>query len=84
MRERKRRLTVRAGLLAVVGALAVVAAGCGGDDGGGSTSIEGLGSSLEEIQELAREEGQVNVVQWPGYAQLTAEFKEATGSELLA
>src|SRR5688572_876196 len=79
MRERKRRLTVRAGLLAVVGALAIVAAGCGGDDGDSSTSIEGLGSSLEEIQEMAREEGQVNIVQWAGYAQLTKEFKEATG-----
>src|SRR5687767_10873933 len=79
MRERKRRLTVRAGLLAVVGALAIVAAGCGDDDGDSSTSIEGLGSSLEEIQEMAREEGQVNIVQWAGYAQLTKEFTEATG-----
>ena len=50
MRE-KRRLAARAVLLALIGALAVAAAGCGGDDGGGSTSIEGLGSSLEEIQE---------------------------------
>ena len=57
----------------------IAAAGCGGDDEGSSTSIEGLGSSLEEIQEMAREEGQVNIVQWAGYAQLTKEFKEATG-----
>ena len=54
MRERMRRHAVRASLLAVVGALAIAAAGCGGDDEGSSTSIEGLGSSLEEIQEMAR------------------------------
>ena len=43
--------------------LAVVAAGCGGDDeGGAGWQIEGLGSSIEEIQERAREEGQVNLV----------------------
>ena len=29
--------------------------------------------------EWPREEGQVNIVQWAGYAQLTKEFKEATG-----
>jgi putative spermidine/putrescine transport system substrate-binding protein len=80
MNERKRRVSLRAGLLSVVAALAVAAAGCGGDDGGGGdTAIEGLGSSLEEIQERAREEGQVNIVQWPDYAQLTKEFTEATG-----
>ena len=68
----------------IVGALSIVAAGCGGgDDGGGaSTAIEGLGSSLEEIQELAREEGEVNIVQWAGYAQLVDEFAAATGCKV--
>jgi putative spermidine/putrescine transport system substrate-binding protein len=58
-----------------------VAAGCGGDDddGGASTAIEGLGTSIEEIQEFAREEGEVNLVQWAGYAQLTDEFAAETG-----
>ena len=28
---------------------------------------------------MAREEGEVNIVQWPGYAQLVDEFKAATG-----
>ncbi len=66
-RHRVAFLTVL-GLL--VAALAVVAAGCGGGDDGGdaSTEIEGLGSSLEEIQELARDEGEVNLVIWAGYA----------------
>ncbi|MBA2740816.1 MAG: extracellular solute-binding protein [Actinobacteria bacterium] len=77
----RHRLALWTALGLVVTALAVVAAGCGGGDDGGSasTEIEGLGSSLEEIQELAREEGEVNVVQWAGYAQLTDEFKAATG-----
>ena len=69
-RSRRQARWLAFGLL--VAALSVVAAGCGGGDDGGeaSTEIEGLGSSIEEIQELAREEGQVNVVQWPLYAQL--------------
>jgi putative spermidine/putrescine transport system substrate-binding protein len=77
----RKRAASWAALGLLVGALCVVAAGCGGGDDGGeaSTEIEGLGSSLEEIQELARGEGQVNVVQWAGYAQLTDEFKAATG-----
>ena len=78
MTERKRRVGTWAAFAGLVAALAVVAAGCGGDDGG-SGSIEGLGGSLEEIQEMAREEGEVNIVQWPGYAQLTKEFAEQTG-----
>jgi putative spermidine/putrescine transport system substrate-binding protein len=77
----RKRVAVWAALCLLVAALSVVAAGCGGGDDGGeaSTEIEGLGSSLEEIQELAREEGAVNVVQWAGYAQLTDEFQQATG-----
>jgi putative spermidine/putrescine transport system substrate-binding protein len=70
MSNRKRRLGVRAGLLVFVAMLAVAAAGCGGGDGGGgaSTEIEGLGSTLEEIQANARTEGKVNLLIWPGYA----------------
>jgi len=81
MSARKYRAARWAALGLLVASLSVVAAGCGGGDDGGSasTEIEGLGSSLEEIQEMAREEGQVNVVQWAGYAQLTDEFKSATG-----
>jgi putative spermidine/putrescine transport system substrate-binding protein len=77
----KQRLQRWAAWGLLVASLSVVAAGCGGgdDEGSASTEIEGLGSSLEEIQELAREEGQVNVVQWAGYAQLTDEFKAQTG-----
>ncbi len=83
MSERRRRVGLWAVLALVVGALALVAAGCGGDDGGSSsTEIEGLGSSVEEIQELAREEGEVNLVIWPGYAVLTDEFTAATGCKV--
>jgi putative spermidine/putrescine transport system substrate-binding protein len=54
-------------LALVIGALSFVAAGCGGG-GGASTELEGLGASFEEVQQNAREEGQVNLVIWPGYA----------------
>ena len=70
MNARTARLARRAGLGLLVAALCVVAAGCGGGGGGGgaSTEIEGLGSSLDEIKANAREEGQVNLVIWAGYA----------------
>jgi putative spermidine/putrescine transport system substrate-binding protein len=83
MSERKRRLGLRAGVLALVAMLAVVAAGCGGDDGGSaSTEIEGLGSTLDEVKENARSEGEVNIVQWPQYATLVEEFEAATGCQV--
>ena len=65
---RRRRYGVRGALALVVGVLAILAAGCGGDDDGGAAQIEGLGTTLEEIQANAKEEGQVNIVQWAGYA----------------
>jgi putative spermidine/putrescine transport system substrate-binding protein len=77
---------------ALLVALAFAAASCGGDDDdggegsgttteetGASTQIAGLGTTLDEIKEKAREEGEVNLVQWPGYAQLTKEFAQETG-----
>ncbi len=66
--------------------LAFAAAGCGGSgdgDGGSSgTEISGLGSSLDEIKQKAREEGTVSFVQWAGYAQLTKEFAQETGCQV--
>ena len=47
-----------------------------------SESIPGLGSDLDEIKEKAREEGEVNIVQWAGYAQLTKEFAQETGCQV--
>jgi putative spermidine/putrescine transport system substrate-binding protein len=75
------RYVSRAALAALVGALCFVAAGCGGDDDGGGASwqLEGLGSTQEEIQDKARAEGEVNLIQWAGYAQLTDEFEQQTG-----
>ena len=64
----------RVGAVAASGVLvflAFAAAGCGGSDGGGgdsATEVAGLGSSLDEIKENARNEGEVNLVQWAGYA----------------
>lgn len=57
----------------LVAVLAVVAAACDVRDNerGASAEIEGLGSSLGEIQRLARREGRVDLVIWPGYADRT-------------
>jgi putative spermidine/putrescine transport system substrate-binding protein len=68
---RKRAL----GALALTGLIiffAFAAAGCGGEDdgdGNGSASVEGLGSDIEEIRASAREEGQVNLINWAGYVE---------------
>jgi putative spermidine/putrescine transport system substrate-binding protein len=84
MTDRRRRHGLRAGLALFVGVLAVAAAGCGGDDGGGGGDwqIEGLGSSVEEIQANAKTEGQVNIVEWPQYATLVDEFEQASGCQV--
>ncbi len=82
MKGRRTRVARWAAFGLLVAALSFVAAGCGGGDdesSGASSELEGLGTSFEEIQELARDEGQVNIVQWPLYAQLVDEFTEATG-----
>jgi len=72
MKVRKPGVVRWAVLGLLIAALCVVAAGCGGGDdessGGVSTEVEGLGTSLDEIKELAKQEGEVNVVQWAGYA----------------
>jgi putative spermidine/putrescine transport system substrate-binding protein len=84
MSGRKYRVGWWTALGLLVAALSVVAAGCGGGDGGGaaSTEIDGLGSSVEEIQQMARSEGELNIVQWAGYAQLVDEFTAATGCKV--
>jgi putative spermidine/putrescine transport system substrate-binding protein len=66
----KKRLGLRAVFILLVAALAIVAAGCGGDDSSSSsTQIEGLGTSLEEIKTMAKDEGQVDLVNWAGYVE---------------
>src|SRR5262245_15293472 len=87
MKGRKPRVARWAAFGLLVAALSVVAAGCGGGDdesssGGVSTEIDGLGSSLDEIKEMAKQEGEVNIVQWAGYAQLVDEFTAATGCKV--
>ena len=84
MRKVRRKHIGLVSLALVAGTLSFAAAGCGGgeDKAAEGWKIEGLGSSLEEIQTQAREEGQVNLVQWPAYATLTKEFQEATGCKV--
>jgi putative spermidine/putrescine transport system substrate-binding protein len=80
MSDRRRRYGLRGVLVLVTGVLAVVAAGCGGDDES-SSAQEGLGSSIEEIQEKAKEEGQVNLINWAGYVEKdwVTPFEQQTG-----
>ena len=73
---------VRALGLVLVTALALVAASCSvGDDGSPTTEIDGLGSSLREIRALARAEGGLELVAWPGYVDpaSTGPFARQTG-----
>jgi putative spermidine/putrescine transport system substrate-binding protein len=76
-------------LVAVVAALAFLAAGCGGD-GDSSTSgedwqIEGLGSTIDEIEANAKNEGEVNLVIWAGYADKSwaDDFTKQTGCKVV-
>jgi putative spermidine/putrescine transport system substrate-binding protein len=55
------------GLLLV--ALSAAAASCSAEEAAPSTEIEGLGSSLTEIERLARREGELHLVVAPEYAQ---------------
>ena len=77
----------------VVGALAFVSAGCGGgssSSSGGSdkasTEISGLGSTLDEIKSNARNEGQVDLVIWAGYADKSwaNTFTKQTGCKVVS
>ena len=93
MRKHYRRVAGWAAAALVVGALAVVAAGCGGgsssssggDEGKASTEISGLGSSLDEIKQKARDEGQVDLVIWAGYADKAwaSTFTKQTGCKVV-
>jgi len=85
MTGRKKRLGLRAVFMMLVAALAIVAAGCGGDDSSSSsTQIEGLGTSLEEIQAKAKDEGQVDLVNWAGYVEKdwVTPFEQQTGCKV--
>jgi len=85
MTGRKKRVGLRAVFILLVAALAIVAAGCGGDDSSSSsTQIEGLGTSLEEIQSMAKDEGQVDLVNWAGYVEKdwVTPFEQQTGCKV--
>jgi putative spermidine/putrescine transport system substrate-binding protein len=83
MRKRN-RVVIWAALGLLVAALSIAAAGCGGGDDGASAELEGLGGSLDEIQENARSEGQVNIIAWSGYVEKdwVTPFEQATGCKV--
>jgi putative spermidine/putrescine transport system substrate-binding protein len=89
MKQVRRKHLGYTALASIVAALAFLAAGCGGDDGGSSASgedwqISGLGSTLEEIQSMAKDEGEVNLVIWTGYADKSwaDDFTKQTGCKV--
>jgi len=90
MRKLSRKHVSLAALAALVGALAFTAAGCGGGGGGGggskkaSTEVKGLGTSIADIKAKARDEGQVDLVIWAGYADKSwaNQFTKETGCKV--
>ena len=85
MRKLRRKHVSLALLAALVGALAFAAAGCGGGGGeSASSEVKGLGTSFEDIQSKAKDEGQVNLVIWPGYADKSwaTQFTKQTGCKV--
>ena len=78
-------------LAGVVAALAFLAAGCGGGGGGDESAsgddwqIQGLGSTLDEIQQKAKDEGQTNLVIWADYAHKSwaDDFTKQTGCKVI-
>ncbi len=78
------------GALALTGLLiffAFAAASCGSDDdgdGNGAASVEGLGSDIDDIKTKAREEGQVNLINWAGYVEKdwVTPYEQETGCKV--
>lgn len=87
MKDRRRARAQQAALGLLVALLAVVSASCAPfGDGRPSADIEGLGSSIAEIQRLARREGELNLITWPEYAHRSwaGVFERQTGCEVSA
>jgi len=91
MKQVRRKHLGFTALAGVVTALAFLAAGCGGGGGGGESAsaddwqVAGLGSTLDEIQQKAKDEGQTNLVIWADYAHKSwaDEFAKQTGCKVI-
>ena len=72
--------------LAAVAALAFLAAGCGGDGdssaSGEDWQLEGLGTTLEEIESMARDEGEVTLSSGAAPTSPGPTFTAQTGCEV--
>jgi putative spermidine/putrescine transport system substrate-binding protein len=83
MSKRGTRALRLIGLAAVLVVATLTAVSCGGssDNSDNPTQVEGLGANDEEIAEKARQEGQVNLIIWSGYADPSwaKPFTEQTG-----
>ena len=88
MRNARKKHLGLAACATLVGALAFMAAGCGGGGdesaSGDDWQIEGLGTTVDEIQANAKNEGQVNLVIWAGYADKSwaDDFTKQTGCKV--
>ena len=88
MRKVRRRHVAHAAIAAVVGALAFAGRRLRRwrqqERARQDWQISGLGSSLDEIQQKAKDEGQVNLVEWAGYADKSwaDEFTKQTGCKV--
>jgi putative spermidine/putrescine transport system substrate-binding protein len=81
MRPKWRRIALTSASLALVGATAFLAAGCGGGGGGGggTTTAKKSGPSLP--QSIGKGEGALNVIEWPYYTDksFAKAFEKKTG-----
>jgi len=84
MKDREGPATYALALALLIGVLGSVAAGCD-VRGGAGTHLDGLGSSLAEIQKRARAEGSLDLVASPGYADSswTEPFARQTGCRVV-
>jgi len=81
MRGLQRRVARAVSLVLLGAVLGAAAAACSVGGGGVSADLDGLGSSLAEIQRRAHREGRLELVTWPGYADpsWTVPFERQTG-----
>jgi putative spermidine/putrescine transport system substrate-binding protein len=82
MRPKWRRVASLGAGIALVGATAFLAAGCGGGGGGGGKTTTGGGSNLP--QSIGKGEGALNVIEWPYYTDksFAKPFEQQTGCKI--
>lgn len=82
----RRHVTRAVALVLLVAVLGAAAVACSVGGSGVSSDLEGLGTSLPDIQKRAHREGKLTLVTWPGYADQswTVPFERQTGCQVEA